>query len=55
MPAKAAVASEHIRYAGFDRLILAIPMDAAGADLDDRAPRRIPEILGVTRGDIEAN
>src|SRR5271169_1494980 len=55
LPAKAAIAGKHIGNAGFDRVVFTVPVYATVAVLHHGAPRRIPEILGVTRGDIEAN
>ncbi len=49
--AKAAVAGDYIRHALFDRAILAIPIDVAHAEIDDRTPRRVAR--RVTRRSAE--
>ena len=46
--AKAAIASDHVGPAGFDRSIFAIPFDVAGANVHDCAPGCIADIGGMT-------
>ena len=39
--AKTAIAGDHVRHAGVEGLVLAVPVHFAGTDVDHRAPRRI--------------
>jgi hypothetical protein len=42
--AKTAIAAEHMRYAFFDRIVLAVPICVSGADIYNRAPRRLASL-----------
>jgi len=49
---KTAVAGDHVRHAGFEGSVLAIPIDLTRTDIDDGAPRRLAE--GMTDRNVDA-
>jgi hypothetical protein len=52
--AESAVAGDHVRPAGFDAGIAAIPVHVAGAQIHDSAPRCLPVIHDIGRGWLSA-